>query len=259
MNKIYVFLIVLMSITFGEAQGIYQEVDTDSTYNANYNDAKIIDSTIISGYVTDNQLVPKKFRENFRKNYQTDDFDYTYTKPKPTGWDNLIRKIAEILRDIFGGVDGGKTVSFTGIFLKILGFLVLGFILYIIISYFISQNGNFIFSKKNKNAKIVSEDIVENIHEINFSEKILEFEKKKDFRSAIRYQFLNVLKGFSDKKMIEWNTEKTNHDYLKEIKIEKTKLIFSDLLYIFEYVWYGEFEIDEEAYKHLKRKFEIDN
>jgi phage shock protein PspC (stress-responsive transcriptional regulator) len=60
-----------------------------------------------------------------------------------------MRKIGELLRDIFG-VDGKQTVSFAGIFFKILGFLVLGFILYIIISYFVSKEGNFIFRKKTK-------------------------------------------------------------------------------------------------------------
>ena len=256
LNKLYLFLMFLLSFTFCRAQETYQEVVTDSAYSANFKDAKIIDSALIEGYVTNNNLTPKKFKPNFRKNYQTDEFNYTPKKPKTTGWDNLMRKIGELLRDIFGGVDGKQTVSFAGIFFKILGFFLLGFILYIIISYFVSKEGNFIFRKKNKTVNINSEDIVENIHEINFSEKILEFEKEKDFRTAIRYQFLNVLKKLSDKKMIDWNTEKTNHDYEREIKQEKIKEMFSELLYIFEYVWYGEFEINEENYQQLKKKFE---
>ena len=66
----------------------------------------------------------------------------------------------------------------------------------------------------------------------------------------------DVLKKLSDKKQIDWNTEKTNHDYLKELKSESSKTNFAELLYIFEYVWYGEFEINEEAYLQFKKKFE---
>jgi hypothetical protein len=92
----------LLSFTFCRAQESYQEVVTDSAYSANFKDAKIIDSALIEGYVTNNNLTPKKFKPNFRKNYQTDEFNYTPKKPKTTGWDNLMRKIGELLRDIFG-------------------------------------------------------------------------------------------------------------------------------------------------------------
>ena len=69
-------------------------------------------------------------------------------------------------------------------------------------------------------------------------------------------RFLNVLKNLSDKKLIDWNVEKTNHDYLKALKTEQSKTVFAELLYIFEYVWYGEFEVNEETYHQLKKKFE---
>lgn len=257
MSKFYVFLIFFISFTNGNSQYVVENIETDSTYNHTYKEVKLIDSVLIDGYITDNKLTPRKFRDNFIKHYKTSEFNYTPQAPKPTGWDKLMRKIAELLRDIFGSTDARQTVSYGAVFLKILGFLLLGFVLYLVISYFVSVEGNFIFKKKNRLVKIDSEDITENIHEINFSEKILQSEKSKDFRTAIRYQFLNVLKKLSDKRMIDWNTDKTNHDYLKEITQEKTKSFFSEMLYIFEYVWYGEFEIDEEAYQHFKKKFEI--
>ena len=240
----------LLSFTFCRAQESYQEVVTDSAYSANFKDAKIIDSALIEGYVTNNKLTPKKFKNNFRKNYQTDDFNYKPNKPKETGWDGL----GKWLRNLFGNQDG----FWAGIFIKIFGFLVLGFVLYILISYFISKDGNFIFRKNKKTISIEDEEIIENIHEIDFKEKLMNAEKNKDFRSAIRYQFLNVLKKLSDKKQIDWNTEKTNHDYLKELKTESSKTNFAELLYIFEYVWYGEFNINEEMYQPLKNKFEAD-
>lgn len=249
-RKFYTFLFFFLSFTFGEAQEGYNQVlETDSAYQKTYDNAKVVDSVIMSGYATDNSYYNRKFKEDFRKKYQTDDFNYTTSKPKKTGWDDL----AKWLRDLFGNQDG----FWAGIFIKIFGFLVLGFVLYILISYFISKDGNFFFRKKNKTIAIEEAEIIENIHEIDFAERLANAEKQKDFRSAIRYQFLNVLKKLSEKKQIDWNTEKTNHDYLKELKPEKSKTNFAELLYIFEYVWYGEFEINEEAYHQLKKKFEV--
>jgi hypothetical protein len=49
----------LLSFTFCRAQETYQEVVTDSAYSANFKDAKIIDSALIEGYVTNNNLTPK--------------------------------------------------------------------------------------------------------------------------------------------------------------------------------------------------------
>ncbi|MEI7487385.1 MAG: hypothetical protein WCJ72_08235 [Chryseobacterium sp.] len=54
-----------------------------------------------------------------------------------------------------------------------------------------------------------------------------------------------MLKKLSDKKSINWNPEKTNKDYVTELKVPNLKNEFSNLSYIFEYVWYGEFSIDE--------------
>lgn len=248
-RRFYIFFIIFLSFTLGKAQEGYDEVmESDSMYQKTYDNAAVIDSVITSGYATDNAYYNRKFKDNFRKKYETEDFNYKPNKPKKTGWDGL----ANWLRDLFGN----QTGAWAGIFIKIFGFLVLGFVLYLIISYLVSKDGNFLFRKKSKTITIEEEEIIENIHEINFVEKIAIAEKQKDFRSAIRYQFLNVLKNLSDKKLIDWNVEKTNHDYLKALKTEQSKTVFAELLYIFEYVWYGEFEVNEETYHQLKKKFE---
>lgn len=251
------FLIFLLSFNFFKAQDNYvEEIAVDTVeIKSNSNSSRKIDSMIMSGYTTDNALYPKKFKENFRKKYQTEEFNYNTTKPRVSLWQKLLAKIQEWLRSVFGEVDGTKTLDYTGMFLKILAFLLVGFLLYIIISYFISKDGNFFFSKKSKKININAEEITEDIHEINFPEKILQFENKKEFRYAIRYQFLYVLKKLSDKKLIDWNTEKTNHDYQKELKSKNQKELFAELVYIFEHVWYGEFDINEENYLILKNKF----
>lgn len=111
-------------------------------------------------------------------------------------------------------------------------------------------------AKKNKKINLNEEELHENIHEINFPETITRFELQGDYRSAVRYQFLFILKKLSDKKLINWNPEKTNKDYTAELKASQLKNDFSDLAYIFDYVWYGEFDIEEQDYQKFKNQYQ---
>ena len=146
--------------------------------------------------------------------------------------------------------------KWTEIILRIFLILIAGVVLYFLIKLLFDKEGNFIFSKKNKKVDISATELHENIHEINFPESILGFEKAKDFRSAIRYQFLFVLKKMTDKNIIHWNPEKTNKDYLKELENTSHKKPYRDLALIFDYVWYGEFEINEQEYQKFKNQFQ---
>mgnify|MGYP001796922031 CR=1 FL=1 len=117
------------------------------------------------------------------------------------------------------------------------------------------KDGNFFFSKKNKAVNINNSVLHENLHDINFLASIAAFEHNKAYRSAIRYQFLFVLKKLSDEKLIQWNPEKTNTDYNSEIEDSNQKESYQKLSYIFENVWYGEQKIDEQLYSKLKSNF----
>ena len=80
-------------------------------------------------------------------------------------------------------------------------------------------------------------------------------ENQQDYRLAIRYHFLRMLKTLTDKNLIDWNPEKTNRDYISEISASELKEQFKDASRIFDYVWYGEFSINETEYKTYKDKF----
>ena len=66
-RRFYTFLIVFLSFTFGEAQENYNQVlESDSAYQKTYDNAKGVDSVIMSGYVTDNPSYNRKFKDDFR-------------------------------------------------------------------------------------------------------------------------------------------------------------------------------------------------
>lgn len=78
----------------------------------------------------------------------------------------------------------------------------------------------------------------------------------KNFRKAIRYNFIGVLRLLDNNKIIKLSDEKTNFDYIKETR--KSNLAsdtFIKLVNIYNAVWYGHFDIDETAYYALNEKF----
>jgi hypothetical protein len=95
----------------------------------------------------------------------------------------------------------------------------------------------------------------ENIHEINFQEEIDMAVQQKDFKRAIRLLYLFTLKLFTDEKMIEWRPSKTNYDYLYELQTQRVKSDFEKVSYIFEYVWYGNFQADNRHYVDMRDAF----
>ncbi|MFC6269287.1 DUF4129 domain-containing protein [Frigoriflavimonas asaccharolytica] len=212
-----------------------------------------IDSLLRTNYTTENTLYPKKLADNFTKKYQSKEFDYSTIKPQESLWTRIKRKFEKIWESIFGNAP--NAVGGVELFLKILAILIVAAALFFIIRYLLGKDGNFFFSRKDKVININSSVLHENIHEINFPNSIAEFENKREFRSAIRYQFLFILKKMTDQKLIHWNPEKTNTDYIAEIASENNRDSYQKLSYIFENVWYGEQKIDEDLYQKFKEDF----
>ena len=253
--KFYVFFLFL-NFSFAMAQIVTPEPSAiDSSFIYGEDEYVKSDSDLKKIPVSNEVVFPKKFAENFQSKYKSEEFDYTTIKPRESLWEKMKKKIAEIMRAIFGEVDPLKTSNYAEIILRFFAIIIIGLVIYFLLKFLLGKDGNYFFGKKNKKLNIAEQDLEENIHEINFPNSINDFERKKDYRSAIRYQFLFVLKKLSDKKLLEWNPEKTNKDYLAELKDKNQKSEFKELVYIFNNIWYGEFEVDEKSYNRFKEKF----
>jgi len=109
-------------------------------------------------------------------------------------------------------------------------------------------------SNKNKNKLNVSE-YLEDIHTIDYEKMIEQAIANKNFRYAIRLNYLRSLKILSDKELIYWKIDKTNREFLREIKLNNLKSKFEKITNDFESIWYGGFEIDLSAYMHLQNYY----
>ena len=82
------------------------------------------------------------------------------------------------------------------------------------------------FQSKSATNKVHFMTKDEDIHEINFEEKITKLVDQKNYKEAIRLSYLRILKQLTDKELIVWKVDKTNLDYVDEIEDNEMKVAF---------------------------------
>ena len=193
---------------------------------------------------------------NLKEKYTDNDFNYIEkTKIDTSAWDRFWSAVGQFLRDLFDFGNGAKALSGIEIAMKIIAFLVIIFVIYLIVKVIINKEGGWIFGKSAKKIK-VSEITEEDIHSMDFSSAITKAKKENNWRLATRYYYLWLLKSFSDKDIIEWDIEKTNADYLNEISNLELKNEFQFLSYVYEHSWYGEFELSKTDFERTETTFQ---
>lgn len=214
------------------------------------------DSLLQKGYATENAVYPGTFDAKFKEKYNGSDFDYSVNKPKESLWQKFKKWLAELFDDLFQSksLQGANDALY--ILLRIVAIVLLGFALYLIVKFVLARNGNWVFSKKSKKLNPEDRTITENIHELDIPALIKSYEDKKEYRSAIRYQFLYLLKLMTDKNMLEWDPEKTNRDYIRMLNGNALQSDFQKLSFVFENVWYGERSITENEYAIFRKQYQ---
>lgn len=238
-----------------------QEVDSivsDEVIEKNIKDKNQLktDSLLKKGYATENVVYPGTLDAKFKEKYQGSDFDYSVNKPKESLWQKFKKWLGELLNDWFqsNSLRGANDLFY--VLLRIIAIVLIGFVLYVIIRFVLSRNGNWVFSKKSKKLNPEDRTITENIHELDLPSLIKNYEDKKEYRSAVRYQFLYLLKLMTDKNMLEWDPEKTNRDYIRMLSGNALQSDFQKLSFVFENVWYGERTIGENEYTIFRKQYQ---
>lgn len=108
---------------------------------------------------------------------------------------------------------------------------------------------------KQKKLSFSLEDVEEHLEETDLERFKREALEKKDFKTAIRILYLMILKDLSLQGKIEWKREKTNSQYVREMRGKEGFREFRDLTRSFEYVWYGEAPISASDYQKLLPTF----
>ena len=74
----------------------------------------------------------------------------------------------------------------------------------------------------------------------------------EDYRECVRIYFMFILKELTRKAWIKWRAEKTNYDYLLEMRGRDNFDGFDEVVRIYDLVWYGDYAISKEVYERLQ-------
>jgi len=198
------------------------------------------------------KIEQRKFDEDLNKRYTDNDFDYSSAEGEAKNFiDRFLTWLSNGLREIFGiDVPPG---SFK--FLEFLIYILMsGLAIYLLSRFVVNENLSSIFSKKATTLVDINWS-EEHIEQIDLDGLIASALAENNYRLAIRYHYLRVLKNLSLQNLIDWQFEKTNLDYQREISDQKVKPLFEEVSYLYDNIWYGEQDIDELKFTAAKARF----
>ncbi|TDG37191.1 DUF4129 domain-containing protein [Pedobacter changchengzhani] len=193
------------------------------------------------------QIKPAKFDKEALQEYKNQK-SFKYDDAPTTElslWDRFWMWFWDLVGRIFAGAASNPISKW---FFIILGVAV---VVFIIIKLIGTEQ---IFSKKSK-ATNFSYDLTENIHDIDYEAELNRFIAQENYRHAVRLLYLRCLKKLSDAEIITWKPDKTNFNYLAELKDLNLKDDFSALTFQFDYIWYGDFPIDKNGFAPINQSF----
>lgn len=259
-NKlIYIFVFCLWHVHLAAQQhpdSIVKEVPTvssqiqDNLYFKRL--GTLIEKTPKDSSGTNIKLLNVRFQEKYLEDKE---FDYGRQAAEYSFGKTLKAAIYKLLRSIFGL---GPQISpdFITLFVRILSGIVILVVLFFAVRIYLHHKGKWLTEKTNQAIEIDVDDVEQLIQFADFEYLISDAEKMNNTRLSIRYYYLWLLKILKERNIIEWLPDKTNSDYIAEIKSREKRSQFQHLSYLYEYIWYGEFSINDHEYHTAKTAFQ---
>ena len=174
-------------------------------------------------------------------------FDYSFKLRKGANfWTRFLMWLNDILEAIFSKKGAAPFIRLIVIL------LIFGFFIYKILGANIS--GIFTRNKKMKSSNGF-DYFDEDIHSQDLDRKLSQAVAEQNYRDAIRYYYLKLLKHLDLGGLIQWKISKTNLEYQTELVSHKILDDFKALSGIYEYTWYGNFSVDQEHFNNWQSNF----
>jgi hypothetical protein len=192
---------------------------------------------------------------NFKK-----DPAFNYSDHEGAGELSLFEKIMLWLKNFLFGwtrhahIDG----TWAGFLLTFLKYLLyagaLALVIFVVIKA-IDMDITTLFRRRSRKTEMPYTESIEDINAIDFDDELEKALAQNNYRLAVRLLYLHCLKQLSDLRLIDWQIDKTNSVYINELTNAEQKQVFSVITRQFEYVWYGNFGIDKQAFVNISQLF----
>jgi Domain of unknown function (DUF4129) len=251
-NKLsYHFLLLLAGVLF--SSGIHAQVSTDTS------------STTIDVVTpaedeesTDEEEGTTHYPDTLKRELRSIVYDSVQAVNADKGFyykkymDSLLRATQFKAQKPRRSVNLSGSDFFSSIFGVIFWVIAIGLFGYLVYRLFLSNSS---FLSRNRQ-NIASDIAVVEEENANDPDSLLRNAiKTGNYRLAVRYLYLQSLKRLSEKKFIEISANKTNYEYVAEIRKHKFANEFASLTLQYEYVWYGEYPVDERLFEQIQNGF----
>jgi len=189
---------------------------------------------------------------------QQADPDYDYDKDlhlHTLWWERLFNWIGHELEKVFGPLLEKIFGNRFGIWLlRHLHWLILAFTVIFLLFYFRKRIFRGVFSAEASRPRQVTA-MEENIQALDLDQLLAEAEKAEDWRTALRYHYLKVLRRLTDEGLIQWQPRYTDRDYLRQLKDPADRAAFGEISFLFKWAWYGDAPMNEARYRNMLPAF----
>lgn len=191
--------------------------------------------------------------EDFKKD---SDFDYFEEEASETIIEKLMRWLSEVWHSFWNWLLGDyEAIGFLSFIISALPYLIVAGIIFFVIWLFFKLNpGARIFKSKEKPEVFFTKE-EEIIKSKNIQELIKKALERKDYRLAVRYYYLLVLKKLTNAEIIVYEFDKTNSEYVAEITSDSISSQFGKVTLLYDYIWYGSFSVTETDFTIAQRSF----
>ena len=164
-------------------------------------------------------------------------------------WGRFLEWLGELL---FGEADealGSRAMDWVFYGLALLG------ILYAVLRLLRMERSG-LFSRRPEAAPLAFEAVEHDPRTLDLAALVDEAVARHDFRGAVRLLYLQALGALAEAGHIVWQRDKTNHEYLDELRDAALRRDFAALTLLFEYVWYGDFPVEADRFERVRPTFD---
>lgn len=204
--------------------------------------------------VDDANMDRRQFQD-LSSTYSDEAFIYERTVETSGWWTRFKKWLSDKLNSLFNFENRESAAKAIDIAIKVAGVILFLLVIYFIFRAIVNKEGKWVFGKSSDKNIIPVTDLESNIHAVDFKALIKTAEQEGNYRMAVRYYYLWLLKALTNAEIIEYDVEKTNSDYFNEITTPSTQEDFAYTSYLYNYIWYGEFDVDDHQFKQAKLAF----
>ena len=202
----------------------------------------------------------KKFDRKHINSYKKDN-DFQYKEDVVThdpsfldrfgNW--VVNQLSKFVKWLLGDKYAASVLKNVGI---VFPYLIAGLVLFLLFKFFMKVGINPLVSQAKNKATVKYTEEEELIHNKDLQKLIQQAIEQHNLRLAIRYYYLLLLQQLQEVAIIQWEQQKTNDEYSAEIKHVELKKSFDKLTKLYDFVWYGNFEINDVEFEKAAYQFQ---